>query len=77
MSQEGKYFSKSINYTDDQIQKIEILVEGIRRRPGMYFGDVHIKSFTHNLRAIVIDCFEETKASTFSLLLRDELMEVR
>lgn len=73
MSQKGKTFSKSINYTDDQIQKIEILVEGIRKRPGMYFGNLHIKGFARNLRCTAIVFFEQTEAKFFSLELLDDL----
>ena len=73
MNQEDQSISKSINYTEDQIQKIEILVEGIRKRPGMYLGDLHIKGFARNLRCIAIDFFEQTEAKSFSLELLDDL----
>lgn len=73
MNKKGKAHSKSINYTEDQIQKIESLVEGIRKRPGMYFGDLHIKGFARNLRCIAIDFFEQIEANTFSLELLDDL----
>lgn len=71
MSQKIKSNSESTNYNEIQL-KIKSLSAEIRSRPGMYFGDVHIKSFAHLLRTIVIDVFEQVGAINFSLSLYDE-----
>lgn len=73
MNNEGQSISKPIDYTEDQIQKIASLVESIHKRPGMYFGDIHILSFVRNLRCIVIDFFEQIGANFFTLELLDGL----
>jgi len=64
--------TKKKKYTSDNIQELK-WNEHIRKRPGMYLGQVNMKGFTNMLRELVSSAIRKTKAESFTIELKGKL----
>lgn len=62
--------SEKTKYTKDNIQELK-WNEHIRKRPGMYIGQVNEKGFSDMLKGIISSAIASTDANRFSIELKD------